>query len=264
MAQGIEEQVGVLPAIETEGHLVQVGSEMFCADLVPASDDAALEQRECGFDSICGHTETVFVAHVFFAEVIDDLVLDITDSILVGRGTVCHQHFYISTQVLADVLRQGSRLNIVSVEESEIAIALLETDDYFFGIESGLPALSKFATANECFVHLHGAVEHGFVQFFHSGADSVTQIPRGLVAHADSALDLVGADALLSFTKEQGDHEPLGKRQMRIVEDRASSDGELVFTIIAVEQLHGSGETDNFTALAPWALRAFRPAQAFK
>src|SRR6185312_3842603 len=52
MAQRIKEQVGTLAAVEPESHFVQIGFQMLCADLVPASDDSALEQRECGFDRI--------------------------------------------------------------------------------------------------------------------------------------------------------------------------------------------------------------------
>ncbi len=39
MTQGIQKQIGILPAIEAEGHLVQVGR-----DSVPSSNDAALER----------------------------------------------------------------------------------------------------------------------------------------------------------------------------------------------------------------------------
>ncbi len=52
MTQRIQEQVGVLPAVESEGHLVQVGREMLWANSVPRSNDAALEQGECGLDGI--------------------------------------------------------------------------------------------------------------------------------------------------------------------------------------------------------------------
>ncbi len=35
MTQGVDKQIGAFPAIEAEGHLVKVGWEMLCADLVP-------------------------------------------------------------------------------------------------------------------------------------------------------------------------------------------------------------------------------------
>jgi hypothetical protein len=44
MAQRIKEQIGTFAAIKPEGHFFQVGGEVFRADLVPRSHDAALEQ----------------------------------------------------------------------------------------------------------------------------------------------------------------------------------------------------------------------------
>jgi hypothetical protein len=46
MTQGIQKQVSVLPAIEAECHFVQVGREMFGTNLVPRSNNSALQQRE--------------------------------------------------------------------------------------------------------------------------------------------------------------------------------------------------------------------------
>lgn len=71
MTQGVEKQVGILSAIEAECHLVQVGREVLCADLVPCAHDAALEQGECGLDSI-GMNITVNINAVF---VLDRFVL---------------------------------------------------------------------------------------------------------------------------------------------------------------------------------------------
>ena len=52
MAQRINEQIGALATIEPEGHFVQVGREMFGADLVPTADDSALQKREGRFPSV--------------------------------------------------------------------------------------------------------------------------------------------------------------------------------------------------------------------
>ena len=50
MAQGIKEQIVVLPAIEAEGHLIQIGGEMLRADLVPASNNPAFQERPKGIN----------------------------------------------------------------------------------------------------------------------------------------------------------------------------------------------------------------------
>jgi hypothetical protein len=45
MTQGIQKQIGVLPAIETEGHCAPIGRKMLRANLVPCAHDAALQKR---------------------------------------------------------------------------------------------------------------------------------------------------------------------------------------------------------------------------
>ena len=52
MTQGIEEQIGVLPAIESEAHFFQIGREMLRGNLMPRSHNAALQKTESGFDCI--------------------------------------------------------------------------------------------------------------------------------------------------------------------------------------------------------------------
>ena len=52
MTQGIQEQIGILPAIEPESHFVKISRKMFCADLVPRSHNAAFQKRESGLDCI--------------------------------------------------------------------------------------------------------------------------------------------------------------------------------------------------------------------
>lgn len=52
MTQGIYEKVRILAAVESECHLVQIGCEMFCADLMPRSNNAVLQQGESGFHSV--------------------------------------------------------------------------------------------------------------------------------------------------------------------------------------------------------------------
>ena len=50
MTQSVEEQIGILPAIETEAHLFKVRGEMLRGNLVPRPHDSALEQAESGPD----------------------------------------------------------------------------------------------------------------------------------------------------------------------------------------------------------------------
>ena len=52
MSQCIHKQIGIFSTIETKLHLGKVGREMFCADLMPRSDDAKLQQGEGIFDCV--------------------------------------------------------------------------------------------------------------------------------------------------------------------------------------------------------------------
>ncbi len=52
MPKRIEEQIRVIPAVETEAHFVQVSRKVLGADLVPCSDHATLEQGERGFNRV--------------------------------------------------------------------------------------------------------------------------------------------------------------------------------------------------------------------
>ncbi len=55
MTQGIQEQIGIFPAIESERHFFAVGLEMLRVYFVPRTHDPALQERECGFDGIRVH-----------------------------------------------------------------------------------------------------------------------------------------------------------------------------------------------------------------
>src|SRR5260370_33281750 len=52
MTQSINEQIGTLPAIESELHFFEVGRKMFGANSVPRSHDATFEKREGEFDGV--------------------------------------------------------------------------------------------------------------------------------------------------------------------------------------------------------------------
>src|ERR1035438_621073 len=128
MTQGIQEQVRALATIEAKTHFVQIGREMLCADSMPRSNDAALQERESGFDcvgmNIAVNIDTVLVLDrfVFFGG---------NSSFVHGEGIrgefVCNDHVNIFAHVLANVLRDRTGLSILSMEESKIAIALSNT-----------------------------------------------------------------------------------------------------------------------------------------
>src|SRR5262249_37322273 len=67
----------------------------------------------------------------------------------------------------------------------------------------------------------------------HGLADSVKEIPSGfvraLVLAPESPSELIRTHTLTRFHQKQDGKKPYGKWQVRIVEDRATGNGELVF-----------------------------------
>jgi len=138
MAQGVNEQIGILPAVEAEGHFVQVGLQMLGAEFVPRSHDAALEQRECRFYSV--DVDVSSISDVFLGAVVHRFVLALkfTHSFRVGAEIIGHDHVNILRNVLLDVSRQSSALSIFRVKESQITVALANTNDAFLVISPAI------------------------------------------------------------------------------------------------------------------------------
>src|SRR5690242_11781008 len=108
MTQGIEKQVLSLAAIETECHFVTVGREMLCADTVPRSDDATLEQRECRLNRV-----GVDVAVNVHARAMVDSAMLIFHVVnrcgsLVRSEFVSDERFDVFTDVHSDIARESA------------------------------------------------------------------------------------------------------------------------------------------------------------
>ncbi len=259
MTQSIYKQIGTLSAIEPELHLFQIGGKVLCAESMPCTHDAALEQREGGFDSI-----SVNVSHGVDAGTVVNLFvvrpLGFTHSGVVRGCIISEDYFHVFRDVLADILCKGSTFSVSGMEEAQIAVALADADDYFFVVVLCDMALAAIHAADVGNVHLYLAVEHRLIGLRHGMSDAMAEIPRGLVAHSDRALNLAGRHALLRFTEQVRSQKPLAEWQMRIVEYRAGCDGELVVTIFAVEELLVGIQLDH-RAFAAQALRAFGKAE---
>src|SRR2546425_4384156 len=157
MTQGIQEQIGVLPAIEAECHFVQVGCEMLGADPMPGSDDATLQEGESILNGIGMH----FTLNINLGCVLDALMLSLRyscfgDCIGVNRMLIGNQNVHVLTDVVSNVLRNSTLLNIGCMEETKIAITLPDTYDDLLCVVSE----SWFALAS---VQL--AADIGFIYF---------------------------------------------------------------------------------------------------
>src|SRR4029077_7656536 len=104
MAQRIDEQIGMLPAIESERHFFAVGLEMLGADFMPRSHDSELEKRERGFDRV-GVDVSLRVNLEFVA---NRLVSAIPAKMFSGSAIrvviIGEKNFHVFADILADVL----------------------------------------------------------------------------------------------------------------------------------------------------------------
>jgi len=260
MTQGVQKQVGILSAIESEGHLSAIGLQMLRADLMPRSDNAALQEREGRLDGI-GMDVPV---HIDAEAVPDCLVLCLYSHApchaAIEVVIVREQYIQVLTDVLADKLFERSARYIFRMEESQIAAALPDADyGFFLGATPANPRPVS-ATADVGFIYFNLAAEHRPLTFHHRGADSMTEIPCGFVADSECALNLASRHALLGLAEQERSYKPLCERQVGVVEYRASGHSELVVAILAVEELLFGFQFDS-GHLAARALRASGPAQ---
>jgi len=266
MTQSIQEQGRRLPAVEAESHFVQIGLQMLRADLVPRSHDAALEEREGGFNGV----RVDISAHVFFRFVVDCLVLPAVDASFnhgrwIASQFVSDHDLHVGADIFLDVLGQRARLRICRMKKPQIAAALPDADYDFFLILAVPDSLASLFSAYIGFVHFDSTVEHRLVYLLHRVPDAVTEIPCGLVGTfvlaPDRAPDLISGHSFAGFAEQQRDREPFGQFQVGVMKDGASGNGELVIAILAIEQLGRGRKPDNFTGLASRTLGAFWPAQ---
>jgi hypothetical protein len=228
----IAEQVRVFAVIETEAHFIKVGLQMLCADFMPCSDDAALEQRE----------RALYGVRVYVANGVDAiLVLDrfvfaehasLGDSGRVSSELIGHDYVNIMRDVFFYVLRQCAALYVLSMEEAESAATLTDADDNFFfalGM-TDLVLMSALLSTDESFIDFdRTAQSRAILSSGHRSADSVAQVPSGFVTlFPEHPINLTGRDALLRFGHQIGNEEPFSQRQVGIVEHGVHCHGKLV------------------------------------
>src|ERR1700740_1967178 len=102
---------------------------MLCRNLVPRTDDAALQERERGFNAV----RRDVAVNVNPGPMSNGLMWHVAVSRHLDRPGGCpkfvgHDDFYILADVFFDVLRQRPSLRVFSVEEAEFSATLLYPD----------------------------------------------------------------------------------------------------------------------------------------
>jgi hypothetical protein len=125
MTQGIEEQIGIFPAIETEAHLFEIRREMLGANSVPRSHDSTLEKREGRFYGVGVNLSD----YVNFLAVIDLPVSrrKFTHRTGISGKIIGNEYVHILADILADVSRQRTRLGVRRMKETQLATTLTDS-----------------------------------------------------------------------------------------------------------------------------------------
>ena len=255
MTQGIEEQIGALPAIKPKAHLFQIRREMLSGNFVPSADDAALQERESRFNGVRVDIPTDIFFRMANGLVEFSLVYGKREQ--VDNGFIGDDDFYILADVLGNYFADGFGGCGVNMEHPQISIALANADDnHLFGAWHPATGFS----ADVGFVDLDSSVEHFLLALNHCRSDAMAEVPSRFVAHSDSTLNLSGRHTFLRFAEQVRREKPFSKRQMRIIEHSTGSDRKLIVTIFAVEELLFRFQSDR-RGLAAQATRAFRPAE---
>lgn len=260
MTQGVQKQVGPLPAVKPEFHLLEVGREMLGRNLMPGADHAALKQRECRFNrigvNVAFHINLELVAN----RLMSAILANVASGAAIGIEVICKENIHILADVLLDEFAECPGLHILSVEESQFAAALTDADNDFLIVPTVVFPLIAIHAAHKCFVHLYLAREHWTVSLHHGVPNAMAEVPRGFIAHSNGSLNLTGRNTFLRLTEQKSRKKPCFEREMRIVENRARRDRELIVAILAIEELLVGFQFDRWH-FAARAFRAGRPAE---
>src|ERR1051326_8644568 len=267
MTQRIYKQVSVLAAIEPELHVCQIRGEMLRTDFVPASDDAALQERECIFN--CVGVDSSSKSDVLSRTVVYGFMFVSPNGLAVSRKLIGHDYVHIRTDVFLNVSLQRSSTRILGMEETHIAATLPDANHNFLAlVHSPLAAASTaLLSANIGFVHFYRAIKHRALFRFHGSANPVKQIPRcfvrAFVLTPKRAPQLISRHPFSRFHKQQYGEKPVTQGKVRVMEDRAAGNGELVFARGALIACIFFQPRDA-RVFAARTHHAFRPAQSFK
>lgn len=127
MPQGIQEQVLPVAPIEPELHFGKVGRKMLRANLVPRTDDAALQEREGVFYGIGMYLPV----NINLATVIDRFVpiRKLSHCLGVGAEIIRNNDLNILADIVLDVLTKSAGFDILRLEKPDGTATLSQADN---------------------------------------------------------------------------------------------------------------------------------------
>jgi hypothetical protein len=263
------ENIRIGAVVVAELKLRDVERQIFGADFVERANHATFEDRPKALNRVrVNRADNVLfdpvmhgLARIFLQAAIDLMFVRRQQTDFVRYG-LAHELFnarlvyvfkYAGDHV-ALALHRADHRNFASARAAAFAVMAL------------IPMPVVILAANPCFVDLDNAAELGF-GLHHRRADFVGHIQRGFVrAKAHLPLNLKRANALFAGRHQMYDLEPLPKRFVRVLKDRACDVGKPIaraldrLTLIALPfESHGANRK-NLGVAAAWAVHAVGPA----
>ena len=229
----LAEYVGFSAIIVAVLKLRQVQRQVFLADVMEGSHDAALQERP-EVIQILGVNDAT---HIFFGFVINGIVRVANTlqapklSALVGSD----QFYFLGIYYLADESFGLIRADFFDHLANHVALARDRADDWNLavlspatGIALGLVHLAAFA-ADEGFINFHNPHQLTKLGVLHSGAEPHADVPSGLIfAGSEHPVNLQRADALLGGEHQMENLEPHTERLFSFLENRSSLEREAI------------------------------------
>jgi len=255
------EQVWIVPVVVPPFQFIQVGVQMLLADLMIGTHNRPLEQTPDAFNGVCMH----LAAYPFLLGMVDGQMLRIMiANALVRYPFVRHDLFGVSgCELLNEALKLLSGRVRNNAHPHVTATLNNASNNGFIGKIVPAPAPTDFLPTNEGFIDFDGSIEKFRTGFRHSRTDTMAEIPRGLIGHANSSLDLIRRYAFLRFRHHVDRQKPLPERQMAVMEDRACRHGEMVVAGLAIILIAAFNPVDLLLGTA-WTLDAFLSAEPFQ
>jgi hypothetical protein len=258
------ENVVIGPVIIPELKFRDVQRQIFAADLVKTSHDAALQERPKTVDCLRVN-DTI---NILFCGMPDDAMVEIVAEVPIAGMLIGRDETYFLGNRRADERVHSFGIGIVDDASNNVALATDSADHDRLSGNAGsgmllIPMAIAVAAADIGFVNFDDAAKLGF-RFDESGADFVAHGMCGAVAaEAHHTLDLKSADPFFAGEHQMHDLEPLSERLVRVLKDGASNVREAIGShwsaFIALPVKLSPGQWESLSA-ATWALDAIRPA----
>ena len=255
--------------IESIGELVAVARQVLFGNLMERPINSTLEQAE----------GILYALRVILALYVGNYVINHSVppyKVIAANPAVRETAVRLQERVYRNVLAQ-MRLNrnhfvISNRNQAEFPAAFNHSEHgAAIGITHFRAALARFSRPQKSFVCFHKAGE--FAALLHRFTDSVRKVPRCPIVDAQVPLKLASAHPLLGFTDQRNREKPLRKRQVRVMEYRATGSAELLSTRETLKETYAlilalrfTGDFRNAANLSTMnaANLTIGPAQRFK